>query len=318
MRTIQAGALAMALLVTGIGAGGAFAQDYPTKPIRLRATGAGGVVDIAARFVAAELGKSLGQPVVVENLQANASLATGVANAAPDGYTLLVWGPPLWVGPLLEPASYDPLRDLAPISSLTRAPYVLVVTDSLPVRTVADLIKLAKSKPGELNYSSSGEGSSSHIAGELFKSFAGVDMVRVNYKAGNLEVADLVSGRIHMNFSSVAKTAAQVKAGKLRAIATAGAKRSSLLPDLPTIAETVPGFETDSLLVMMAPGKTPPAIVRRLNQETVRVLDRPEARDQLMNLGMEPAGSTSEQLAEAIKSDMARVTRILKNIKPQN
>ena len=316
MRTIQSCTLVMLLAFAGFAAQGAHAQAYPTKPIHLRATGAGGVVDIVARFIATELATPLGQSLVVENLAPNATLATGVAKAEPDGYTLLIWGPPLWVSPLLEPAPYDALRDFAPISSLARAPYVLVATASLPVKTVADLIKLAKAKPGELNYTTSGDGSSSHIAGELFKSFADVDIVRVNYKAGNQEVADLVAGRVQLNFSSAAKAAEQMKAGKLRALATAGAKRSSLFPDLPAIAETLPGFETESLLVMVAPAKTPQAVTRRLNQEVVRVLGKPDTVGKMQNLWLEPAGSTPEQLTESIKSDIARTTRILKNIKP--
>jgi tripartite-type tricarboxylate transporter receptor subunit TctC len=272
---------------------------------------------MVARLVAAEISGPLGQPVVVEN-RAPAILFPGVAKAVPDGYTLLVAGGSLWLSTAMSKVSHS-IEDYAPISKLIRAPYVLVVHPSLPVRTVADLIKLAKAKPGGLNYSSGGNGSASHIAGELFKSMAGVDIVRIAYKAQAGEIVDLLSGQVQINFGSGGTWDAQIKARKLRALASAGSERSLLFPDLPTVAETLPGFSSELVLAFLAPAKTPDAIIRRLNQETGRALEKPELRDRLLKGGLEPAGGTPNQLADTIKSDMAQVRKMIADgaIKPE-
>ena len=317
MRTTKCCGLPL-LLVAVFGTGSVNAQSYPTKPIRIQTSGVGGVADVVSRIVAAELSVPLGQPFVVENRPAGPVLATGVAKAAPDGYTLLVWGTAMWITPLLTEAPYDPIRDFAPIATVGRSPYVLAVHPSLPVKTVTELIKLAKAKPGELNYSSSTNGSSSHIAGELLKSLANVDIVRVAYKAQSQETADLLSGQVQMTITSGASVASVIKAGKLRALATVGSQRSTLFPDLSTVAETVPGCVSESQLAFFAPAKTPDAIVKRLNQETLRSIEKPEVRERMLKSGLEPAGGTPEHLTDSIKSEMARIGKMIKEgvIKP--
>ena len=301
------------LLLLAVCSPWAQAQSYPAKPIRLYTGATGGGPDFIARVVAGEVGAALGQPIVVENRSGNLGV-TAVAKAAPDGYTLGVAGGSTWVQPLLEPQPYDVLRDLAPISILTRSPYILVVTSSLPAKSVQELVKLAKSRPGTLNMSSSVGGGGTRIAGDLFRSLAGLDIVRIAYKGGSQESADLVAGQVHLTFGSGPGVSPLVKAGKLRALATTGARRSSLFPELPTVGEAVPGYVAEALLTFWAPAKTPDAIVGRLNQETVRALAKPEVSTKLLNTGQEPAGSTPEQLAEVVRSEITRVTKLIKDL----
>lgn len=287
------------------------AQSYPTKPVRIHTANPGTSAEFVARLLADQMSAPLGQQVVVENRPAGAVLASGVAKAAPDGYILLVTGANLWTAPVLQDMPYDPLKDFATITTATRAPNVLVVTPSLGVKTVADLIRVAKARPGELNFSTGASGSSSHIAGELFKSAAGVAIERIAYKGQADEDADMIAGRVHMNFGVGMSWVAQIRAGKVVALATAGAQRSSLYPDLPTVGETVPGFVAEALFGLWAPAKTPEAVIRRLNQEAVRGLERPEARERLLKVGQEPVGGSPEQLTESMKSDMAKLSRII-------
>ncbi len=309
--------LLLASTVAVLRADGTLAQSYPNRPIHIHAAGVGTSGDMVARIVAAEIGGPLGQQVVVEN-RAPAILFPGVARAAPDGYTLLVAGASLWISTAISKVPHT-VDDFAAISKLIRAPYVLVVHPSLPVRNVAELIKLAKAKPGSLNYSSGGNGSASHIAGELFKSMAGVNIVRIAYKAQAEEAVDLLSGQVQMNFGTGGTWDAQIKAGKLRALASAGSERSLLFPGLPTVAESLPGYSSELVLAFLAPAKTPDTILGRLNQEVVRALAKPDVRNRLLRSGLEPAGGPPNQLAETIKSDMAQVRKMIANgaIKPE-
>jgi tripartite-type tricarboxylate transporter receptor subunit TctC len=319
MRVLQGHGLLLLLLVAGFGADRSYAQSYPTKVVRIQTAGVGSGSDFVARLMANELSAFLGQPVVVENRSGGGvPLFTGVAKAAPDGYTLMVTGGALWTTPLLGQAPYDAARDFASITMLIASPNVLIVHTSLPVRSVADLIKLAKVRPGELNYSTGATGSSSHIAGELFKSLAKTDIVRIGYKEQAQQTVDAVSGQVQMTFGQGASYTAQIKAGKLRAIAVGGSRRSVLYPALPTVAETLPGFVSEQVQAFFAPVKTPDTIIRRLNQETLRALEKPEVRAQMLSNGQEASGGTPEQLTDYVRSDMARVGKMIKDgsIKP--
>ena len=241
-----------------------------------------------------------------------------VAKAAPDGYTLLVTGGALWITPLLGPAPYDTVRDFTPITMLMSSPNVLVVHGSIPARSVAELIKLAKAKPGALNYSTGATASSSHIAGELFKTLAQVDIVRIPYKDQATQTADSLTGQVHMTFGQGTAYTVQIKAGRLRALGVGSARRSALYPDLPTIGESLPGFVSEQVQAFFAPAKTPDAIIRRLNQDTVRGLEKADVRAQMLANGQEPRSGSPEQLGDYAKSDIDRLSKMIKGgaIKP--
>jgi len=317
MQRITKRCLLLLSLVIGFGPGLSTAQTYPTKPIRILTAGAGGSSDTVARVLAGEISGPLGQSVVVENLPTTVT-GPSVAKAPPDGYTLLVTGPTLWVGQLLGPVPYDVVRDFAPITALTRQPAILALNPSVPARSVAELIQLAKAKPGELNYASGGTGSISHVAAELFNSLAGVNIVRIAYKAQSAEIADLLSGRVQLTFGNGPTMGPLGTAGKVRPIASSGSVRSVLYPDLPLISETLPGYVAEQLLGFMARSGTPDAIVKRLNQESVRAFTKPEVKERLLKGGLESLAGTPEQFSAAIKAEMAVVSRLVKEgaIKP--
>ena len=315
MNAVQAG---LALLLFAGCHGAAQAQSYPARPVRILTAGAGTGPDSMSRMVAAEFSPALGQQVVVENRAAGFPLGYAVASAAPDGYTLLIWGGVFWQSTLFEQAPYDVVRDFAAIANLSRSPNVLVVNPAVPAKTVAELIKLAAARPGELNYSSGATGSASNIAVEQFKAMTHTNIVRISYKAGAQEVADLLSGQVQMTVGSIATWAPQIKSGKLRALATAGARRSLLFPDLPTVNDALPGYVSEQVLGFFAPARTPEAVVRRLNQEAGRMLDKPEVRERLLNTAQEPVGGTPEQLLDLVKADLAKVGKLIQDgvIKP--
>lgn len=317
MQRVTKRSLLLLSLVIGFGSSLSAAQTYPTKPIRILTAGAGGSSDTVARVLAGEISGPLGQSVVVENL---ATTVTGptVAKSAPDGYTLLITGPTLWVGQLLGPVPYDVVRDFAPITALTRQPAILVLHPSVPAKTVAEFIKLAKTQPGQLNYTSGGTGSISHVAAELFNSLAGVNVVRVAYKVQSAEMADLLSGRVQLTFGNGPTMGPLGAAGKVRPIASTGSVRSVLYPDLPLISETLPGYVAEQLLGFMARSGTPDAILRRLNQESVRAFTKPEVKDRLLKGGLESLAGTPEQFTAAIKAEMAVVSKLVQEgaIKP--
>lgn len=289
-------------------------QDYPAKPIRIITSGAGGGNDFVSRLLVQPLSSSLGQQVVVDNRGSGFASGLAVHQSPADGYTLLVASNNLWTAPLLQKAPYDPVRDFAPLTLPTRAPYILVVHPSLPVRTVKDLVSLAKSRPGELNYSSTSTGSASHIAAESFNFMAGVKLVRVPYKSSAQEAADLVSGEVQLTFFDAGTATRFMKSGQVRGIAVGSAQPSPLFPNLPTIGASVPGYEAKPQINgMFVPAKTSEAIIRRLNQEVVRVLNLPEIREKLTGAGVEPVGSTPEQFAAEIKSEIAIMARVIKD-----
>lgn len=292
--------------------GMAAAQSYPVRPVRIVTVAPGGTPDLIARLISQGITDSLGQPVIVDNRVGIVGIEL-VSKAPPDGYTLAVNGQNLWILPfLLSNMSYDPVRDFAPVSLVSRAPNVLVVHPSLPVKSVDELIALAKSRPGELNYGTGGPGSSNHLSGELFKAMSGVNLVLINYKGTGASITGLLSGEVQMMFAGLGPAAPHIKSGKLRALAVTTARPSALTPGLPPVATYLPGYESVVLTGMFAPARTPVAIINRLNQEIVRVLARPDTRERLSNLGIEAVGSSPAEFAALIKSEMSTMGKLIK------
>jgi tripartite-type tricarboxylate transporter receptor subunit TctC len=304
-----------ALLIAGLPA---VAQDvYPTRQVRIIAPfTAGGGTDILARLIAQKLSESLKVPFIVENKPgANGAIgADYVAKAAPDGYTLLLGsnGPNAVNGVLYPKLPYDPQRDFAPIAIIALVPNVLLVSPQTPVHNVQQLIELARSKPGELSFGSAGVGSPAHLAAELFKSMAHVDMVHVPYKGGAATLPDLVSGRIQVMFADQLFALPQIKTGKVRALAVTTATRSKALTELPTVAESgLPGYDTGLWYALFAPRGTPDAVVRKLDGALVKLLKTDEMRDQIAKLGGEVVGSSPEQLEALVKSETSRWRKVV-------
>jgi tripartite-type tricarboxylate transporter receptor subunit TctC len=296
----------------------AWAQAYPTRPVRLIVPfPPGGSTDIYARIISPRLGAALGQQVVVDN-RAGAGGAIGAelaAAAPPDGYTIwLGQTNNLAIGPALrDRKSYDPVRDFAPITLLMKAPQVLVVNAGSPLTSAKDLIAAAKKSPGTLTYGSAGLGSSGHINGVLFNQTAGIDITHVPYKGAAPALIDLRGGRITYLATSLASAAAFIKEGKIKAIATSGATRARLLPDVPTIAESaLPGFEVTSWHGMLAPARVPHQIISRLNREIVLILGKPEVQQMLLSEGGEIAPSTPQEFAAFLRSEVAKWAKVLK------
>jgi tripartite-type tricarboxylate transporter receptor subunit TctC len=295
-------------------ASAASSQDYPVRPIRLVSPGPGGGADFAARFIAQGIAGPLGQQVVVENRPAGVIPGQVVSKMPPDGYTLLLNGNSFWIAPLMRGnIPYDPMKDFAPITLAVGAPNILVVHPSLPARSVKELIALARARPGVLNYASASSGGSVHLSAELFKHMARVDIVRVSFKTSGTSVISLVSGEVHLMFGNAPPVIPHVKSGRLRALAVTTRQPSALLPKVPTVAGSgLPGFEVASVYAMFAPARTPAAIVNRLNQEIVRFLGRPEAREKLLATGVEAVGSSPEELVAAIQSETARMGKVIR------
>jgi tripartite-type tricarboxylate transporter receptor subunit TctC len=305
------GAIAVAALATSAES----AQDYPTRPVRLVTSGIGGGADTVARLFTPGLSDALGQRLVIDNRASGTIPGEIAARANPDGYTLLLYNATLWVEPLLQKTPYDVIRDFAPVSLISQSPNILVVTPSLPVQSVQDLVTLARTKPGALNYASGSTGSSNHVAAELFKAMAGVDIVRIAYKSGALQSADLIGGRVELMFASISMVP-HIKAGRLRAIAVTSAKPSTLFPGLPTVAAAgLPGYESGSNFALFAPAKTQPAIIRQLTEESAKVLRSDDYKKRFLEAGMEAVGGSPADLAATIKSDVARMGKILKALK---
>ncbi len=300
-------------IVISLATATATAQDQPSKPIRIITTATGGGSDFVARMIAQSITGPIGQPVVVDNRAAGVIVGELVLRAPPDAHTLLVNSNSFWIGPLLEKTPYDPIRDFAPITLASSAPNILVVHPSLPVKNVKDLIALAKARPGEMNYGSSGTGGSSHLAAELFKYMARVDIVRVPYKGSAPALVDLLGGRVQLMFSTAAPVMSQIRSGKLRALAVSTAQRSAILPQLPTIAASgVPGYEAAQMTGVFTHAKAPPAMVNRLYQEIARAFGRPDLKEKLLATGVEAVASTPQQLAATMKSEFARMRRLVK------
>jgi tripartite-type tricarboxylate transporter receptor subunit TctC len=288
-------------------------QAYPNKPVRIVTSEPGGNGDFHARLLAQGLTSAWGVSFIVEN-RAGIIAPETVAHANPDGYTLLAFGSSLWIGPLMQKMPYDPVRDLAPISATSRSPTVLVVHPSVPVRSVKELIALAKAKPGTLNFAAAAVGSPPHLAGELFKAMAQIDMVGIQYKAAGPALNDVIGGQVQLMFASAASVAPHIKSGRLNALAVTSAQPSVLFPGLPTVADSgLPGYESASAQGIWGPAKTPAALIKRLNQEVVQVLNKADVKERFLNIGAEAAPSSPEQLAAAIKSEMTRVGKVIKD-----
>ena len=295
------------------GAGAALAQDYPNKPVRMITSEAGGGNDVQARMIAQSLTLALGQQVVVENRPSGVIPGDIVSKAAPNGYTLLFYNNALWIGPLIQQAPYDVMRDFAPITAVAKAANVLVVAPALPVKSVEELIALARAKPGQLNYGSAGTGASNHLAGELFRTMARVDIVRINYKGAVSALTALLAGQLQLMFPSAGAAMPQVKAGRLKVLAVTSAEPTALFPGVPTVAATLPGYESISIYGVFAPAGTPRTIINRLNAEIVRVLNRVDVKAKFFGGGSEVAGGTPEQLAAMVKSEVARMDKVIRD-----
>lgn len=296
------------------------AQAYPTKSIRFVVPFApGGGSDLVARTVAQKITEALGQPVLVDN-RAGAAGTIGtdiVAKSPPDGYTLLLGSNgPLAINPSLYPKlPYDAARDLMPVSIVTIMPFLLVTHPSLPVKTVKDLVALTRAKPNQLNYGSPGNGSSTHLANELLKSMTGIQITHVPYKGVAPAAVDLISGQVQMMSGDLSTLMPHVRSGRMRAIAVTAPRRSHLLPELPTIAESgVPGYEASGWFGVLVPAATPPAIVERLNSAIVKGLTAADARERLSTFGGEVGGNTPEQFAAHIRAEAAKWGKLIKAI----
>ena len=288
-------------------------QDYPTKPIRIVTNLAGGGTDFTARIVAQGISGPLGQPVIVDN-RPQILTPDIVAKAPSDGYTLLVNGGNIWIYPLMQKAGYDAVRDLSPITIIERTVSVIAVYPAVPAKSVKELVAFAKAKPGELNFASSSIGGTSHLACELFKSVAGVNIVHVPYKSTGLAVTALIAGEVQMVIFDAGVIAPHVATGKLRALAVTSAEPSTLAPGLPTAAASgLPGYEAVSINGMWAPAKTPDAVIKRLNLETLRVLAQPAVKERFFNAKVEPVGSSVEQFAATIKTEIAKMSKVIKD-----
>jgi len=318
MHTLQkAFRVATVLLALGAAAD-ATAQAWPERPVRVIVPlSAGGSADIVGRQLALRLSERLGQQFVIDNRPGAGSLiGTELAARAPrDGYTWLLAGSSFTTAPSLRrKLPYDPLKDFVPITMATNSPGLLVVHPALPVRTVRDLVELARAKPGAINYASPGNGTSPHFAGALFNAMAKVDMVHVPYKGAGPAISDLIGGQVQVSFASMLSAITHARAGRLRAVAVTGSKRSAALPDLPTVAESgLTGFESGSWQGFFAPAGTPAAIRGRMHKEVVAVVHLPEVVTQLARDGSEPVGSTPEAFAKFVSTELAKWTRVARD-----
>ena len=299
----------LAVLVLSVGA--VSAQNYPTKPVRILTAEPGGGNDFLARIVAPPLEKALDQQVIIEN-RASATVGPLGAVANPDGYTVIIGGGTFQSVPLtLDKAGYDPVKSFAGISQLEKSPNVLVVNTSLGVNSVKELIALAKAKPGTLNFGTGGSGGSLHLGGELFKMIAGVDIRRVPYKSTGPALIGLLGNEVQLVFSTPPGALVHVKSGKLKALAVTSAEPTPLVPGVPTMAGSgVPGFELDTIGFILAPAKTPAPIIKRLNQEIVRIMAMPEVKEKMFAGGSEAVSSTPQQIEAKLAADDAKLRKL--------
>ena len=308
---------ALSVCLTGV----VYAQEYPVRPIRIIvAYTPAGATDILARTVGQKMSEAWGQPVIIDNRPgANGNIGTeAAARASPDGYTLLmVTAGTHGINPgLYRKLPFDAVKDFAPVSLVALVPNILVVNNSLPAKSVKELIAYAKANPGKLSYGSPGIGATGHLSMELFKSMAGLDMVHVTYKGSAGVLADLMGGQINLSFDNMPPYLPQVKAGKIRALAVSTPKRSPAAPDIPTTAEAgVPGYEATAWFGLVATAGTPPAIVAKLAAETQRILKLPDVAERIAGLGAEPVGNTPDEFGKFIVSEIAKWSRVIREAK---
>jgi tripartite-type tricarboxylate transporter receptor subunit TctC len=305
---LWAGALATALT------GAAAAQDYPVKPIRI-IVGPG--PDVLARIVGQKLTDAWGQQVLVDQRPGAGGIiaADSVAKSPADGYTLLLsTGTYTTIPSLYSKVPYDFERDFAPVTLLAQLPFLLVAHPSVPAKNVQELVQLARARPGQLNYASSGNGTTAHLAGEMLKSMAKINIVHVPYKGTVPGVIDLVAGQVHIMFAIIQSSLPHAQAGKLRALAVSGSKRSSSAPAVPTISESgVPGYEFISWNGVHVPAATPRAVAGRLNAELLRIITLPDVKERMLGLGMDVAGGTPEEFGALVKSDIAKWAKVIRD-----
>ena len=313
-------ALAAALAALAC-AQGAQAQHYPNRPIRmLVGYPPGGPADVTARLFAPALSEALGQQVVVDNRSGAGGTvaATTLATAAPDGYTISIMANgELAISPNLRKVPYDPVRDFAPVSRIGVNQLVLVIHPSVQAKTTADLVALARAKPGSVNFASAGNGSTAHLAGELFKALAAIDIVHVPYKGAGPALTDLIGGQVHMLITGYPGALPHIKSGKLRALGVTGAKRLAAAPDLPTIGETVKGYEVTSSYGVLLPARASRALIDRLHKETAAIVKKPDVSEKLVALGFEPEGTTPAEYAAQIKAEIGKWAKVVKLAKVQ-
>ena len=304
-------------ILLSVAAASVLAQGYPDKPLKLVVPfPPGGPTDIVGRLVAPKLAEGIGQPVVVENRPGAGGTvgSTAVARAPADGYTLLYGSTTLAIAPsLYRDLAYDPRTAFAPISLVSRGPIIAAVNAQLPAKTLKDFIALAKSSPGRINYGSAGSGTPPHLAAELFKTVAGVDLVHVPYKGGGPAVSDLAGGQVQVIFEGLPTLLPHIKSGKVRALAITGAKRDPALPEVPTFAEAgLPGYDANFWNGLVAPAGTPAEVIARLNSVLVQALATPEVHAALVRLGLEAAGTTPQQFGDFIAAEIDKWARVVK------
>ena len=312
---------AAVLAVVGtIGAvGAATAADapaWPTKPVRMIVPfPPGGSTDVISRILGQRLADGLGQPLVIDNRGgAGGNIGTDLAaRSAPDGYTILMGTVTMSINPFLYTRmSHDVLKDLAPVSVVASAPQIVVVHPSVAARSMRDVIDLAKAKPGTINFGSSGNGTSGHLGIEMLKAATGIQVVHVPYKGAAPAMADLLAGQVQVMFETITTAIPQIKAGKIRGIAVAAAKRSTLLPELPPLTDTVPGLDTTSWYGLMVPAGTPRAVIDRLHAETVKALALPDVKERLAGLGTETVGNTPAEFQRYLQAEMAKWQKVIR------
>lgn len=300
-------------------AGPAPAQDFPNRPVRMIVPyGPGGITDITARIIAPGMSEDLGQQVVVENRAGGAAIPGFdlVAKAKPDGYTIVAATTALAAQPILfRKLPYQADKDFAPISLIIVVPTVLVVHPSVPARSVKELIALAKARPGALNYGSAGNGTDNHLTAEVFKHAAKIDALHVPYKGGGAVMLDLIAGQVAFVFSTIPTAHPFISTGRLRALAVSGLKRNAAYPEVPTVAETIPGFNVNAWLGLLGPAGMPGNATDRLYAATAKTLQRPEVSKRLAAMGAEVVGSTPAQLATHLKSEMDRWVKLAREVK---
>jgi len=317
MRAVQAAVVALIACASCASAQGVAqeSQPYPLKPIRIVVGfAAGGPNDTQARLVGQKISESLGQPVIVDN-RAGADGVIGaelVAKSPPDGYTLILVSAGHAINPNFNrKLPYRPVEDFTPIVQISQSPFVLVVHPSVPVKSVRELIQLAKARPGQLNYGSAGTGSSLQLAMELFNHMAGIAMVHVPYKGGAPATTELIAGQVQVMMNNIVSSLPPARAGKLRALAVTSARRSHAAPELPTVAETLPGYEVDAWYGILAPRRTPAPIVSRLNAEINKALAQPDVQRLLLSLGLEPVGGAPERFGTHIGMELTKWAKVI-------
>jgi tripartite-type tricarboxylate transporter receptor subunit TctC len=309
------------IVVAALGVGfsaGAFPQAYPSRPIRVIVPASpGGAADILSRTIAQKLSDAWGQQVIVDNRTGAAGIigAEAAAKAPNDGYTIMMgFAGVIAVNPsLYRTLPYDSVKDYAPVTLVALSPLMLVVHPAVPATSVNELIALAKAQPGQLNFASTGSGSTQHLSAELFKSMAGISMTHIPYKGSSLAYPDLLAGNVSLMFENMLSMLPNAKSGKVRALAVTGTKRSAALPEVPTVGESVPGFSAVGWYGVLAPAGTDAAIVNKLSAEINRILRLPEVNERLSSLGAEPTGSTPEEFAAHIKAEIAKWGKVVRD-----